>query len=227
MVESALDIDLRQVRRQGGEHGRFAPSCVVRVRLLAPVLEKHFQHEFDSRASFLHRRRPLRRRIVGSVPDKLRSSRRASASPAAANAVMQASSLLQAALQQQHPPLAASLAAMAAVAPAAQPSTILSRYLLLHVGVCDVDPTLIGGLGALSREFGRLLTEEAEYLVMGRNTAKSTTFQVSPRDGANCAVRYRSDCSSSAITDPRIGREQKPRQTLAERLIHKVCSDSV
>ena len=89
MVESALDIDLRQVRRQGGEHGRFAPSCVVRVRLLAPVLEKHFQHEFDSRASFLHRRRPLRRRIVGSVPDKLRSSRRTSASPAAANAVMQ------------------------------------------------------------------------------------------------------------------------------------------
>ena len=40
----------------------------------------------------------------------------------------------------------------------------------------------------------------------------------------NCAVRYRSNSSSSAITDLWMGRVQKQRQTLAERLIHKVCS---
>ena len=41
---------------------------------------------------------------------------------------------------------------------------------------------------------------------------------------ANCAVRYRSNSSSSAITDLRMGRVQKMRQILAGRLIHKVCS---
>ena len=41
---------------------------------------------------------------------------------------------------------------------------------------------------------------------------------------AYCAVRYRLNSSSSAIMDLRMGREQKQRQTLAERLIHKVCS---
>ena len=96
--------------------------------------------------------------------------------PAAGNAVMQASLLLPAALQPPQPPPAALLAAMAAVAPAAPPPTVLSRYLVLHVSVCYVHPTLIG---ALRWELQRLLTEEAEYLVMGRNTADSTMFQVS------------------------------------------------
>ena len=41
---------------------------------------------------------------------------------------------------------------------------------------------------------------------------------------AYCAVRYRLNSSSSAIMDLRMGREQKQRQTLAERLIHKICS---
>ena len=41
---------------------------------------------------------------------------------------------------------------------------------------------------------------------------------------ANCAVRYRSNSSFSAITDLRMGRVQKMRQILAGRLIHKVCS---
>ena len=51
MIERATDIDVRRVQRQGSEHGRFAPSCVARVRLLAPVLEKLFSPGFDLRAS--------------------------------------------------------------------------------------------------------------------------------------------------------------------------------
>ena len=145
-----LGIDLRRVRGQGCEHGRFAPSCVARVRLLAPVLVKHFPHGLTRTLPSSADARPLSRRIV-VCPTSCPSSRRVSASPRGrqrGDAGLIASAGRSAAAAATTGSIAGRDGRRGKVAPAAQapPPTVLSRYFLLHVSVCDVDPTLIGAL---------------------------------------------------------------------------------